>query len=472
MTTVSREDGSPLTLIESPAYSGTLAADVGGPILLHVENRGLDDPLGASYNIELRRTLPPQAENLPQIAPDALENNWDIAHATPIGVGVLYDMNFVCPVPNGCPGGDHDYLRLPVKADAQYLLATFDLGPGVDTVLDLFWGSEDVPVATNDDARPNRSLLSVLRWRAPSDGEVIIRVAPRAGGLTPLVFDEKASSYRFAVALQDSDLARQLEERLAAQTNTPTATPTDVAAPPGTPVAAIPSGPPVTSPVASTAQPAETIRTGQAVVSTTMVLRAEPNDHGQSLQTLAQGTIVQLTGEARGMWVRVETTDGVLPGWANSADLRRRAEGDTGSSTVPSVPVSSTASPQPQTSTLVTPTISVTRLPPLPPPNTPPAVRATLTVTVTIVSAVLSTVRNPAPTPSADAGLNGVRVLLINTFGDVLAEAMTANDGRVVFTRDVPPDLAVAVLLPSVGLQMPVERTVPTLTIAIPKGAS
>ena len=84
-------------------------------------------------------------------------------YAAPIGVGVLYDLNFVCPVAWGCAGGDHDYLRLPVKKGGQYLLCTFDLGPGVDTVLELFWSTSDTPIAGNDDARPNTSFLSVLR---------------------------------------------------------------------------------------------------------------------------------------------------------------------------------------------------------------------------------------------------------------------------------------------------------------------
>src|SRR5690349_10099057 len=65
--------------------------------------------------------------------PDALEDNWSPATAAPIAVGVVYDLNFVCPVVWGCAGGDHDYLRLPVKRGLRYLIATFDLGPGADT---------------------------------------------------------------------------------------------------------------------------------------------------------------------------------------------------------------------------------------------------------------------------------------------------------------------------------------------------
>src|SRR5262249_51488102 len=165
---------------------------------------------------------PPTTDNLP---PDKLENNWNLTTAAPIAVGVIYDLNFVCPVSWGCVGGDHDYLRLPVKKGGQYLICTFDLGPGVDTEIDLFWGTSDTPIAGNDDARPNTSFLSVLRWVAPADGFVTIRIAPRSGGVAPLVFDERASTYRFAVALSGSTLAKQLEARIAEQTNAPSPAP-------------------------------------------------------------------------------------------------------------------------------------------------------------------------------------------------------------------------------------------------------
>jgi hypothetical protein len=197
-------------------------------VIIRVENRDAHDPSGQTYNIEVRRSLPPPpallAASAQSLPPDKLENNWSPTTAAPIGVGVLYDLNFVCPVAWGCAGGDHDYLRLPVKKGGQYLLCTFDLGPGVDTVLELFWGTSDTPLGGNDDARPNASFLSVLRWVAPTDGDVIVRIAPRTGGTNPVVFDEKGSTYRFAVALSGSALAKQLEARIAEQIGAPTPT--------------------------------------------------------------------------------------------------------------------------------------------------------------------------------------------------------------------------------------------------------
>lgn len=140
-------------------------------------------------------------------------------------MGVVYDLNFVCPVADGCPGGDHDYLRFEAKAGLSYLIATFDLAPGVDTVLELFRQAPDgtwTLQGGNDDARPGHALLSVLRWQAPRNGPVIVRVAPRDGGLNPLRPDrDPVASYRFAVALTESPLAAQLEERIADQTGMP-----------------------------------------------------------------------------------------------------------------------------------------------------------------------------------------------------------------------------------------------------------
>jgi hypothetical protein len=224
LASISLDDGTPLTTISSPAISTTLRADLGGGVILHVENRSPADAADATYNIEVRRTLPPPPpppHGVPTLGPDPLENNWNVETAAPIGVGVIYDLNFVCPVPWGCGGGDHDYLRLPVKAGVRYLITTFDLGPGVDTAIDLYWQDESHYITTNDDERPGSSFLSTIRWVSPGNGDAIIRVAPRTGGVTPLVLDEKASTYRFAVALAGSPLAQELEARIAEQTNRP-----------------------------------------------------------------------------------------------------------------------------------------------------------------------------------------------------------------------------------------------------------
>jgi hypothetical protein len=389
-------------------------------------------------------------------------------------------------------GGDHDYLRLPVKKGGQYLLCTFDLGPGVDTVLELFWGTSDTPIAGNDDARPNASFLSVLRWVAPADGDVLIRIAPRTGGANPVVFDAKASTYRFAVALSGSALAKQLEARIAEQTNAPTPTPAsrspgggDRGAPTAAPApasnatpAVIP--PPAASPAAgASSNPSGATVRGQAiVVATATAFRIAPN--GSLIQTLPADTIVTLGGQYSGLWVSVTTIDSVLPGWVLGTDLRRvgadqtpvagAVGGDGAMAATPAPGVSSTAVP---TATGAV-SVLVRPLAPLPIDPLPSlAPRASLTVSVTVVAATtlpgaspISSARTPTPAPVIPR--EGVRVQLVNAFGDVLAEAVTGPSGQVALTRELAASSALFVRLPAAGLELMVDPRQPHITIALP----
>jgi hypothetical protein len=427
LTTITRDDGSALGIISSPAISTTLAADVAGGVIIRVENRDAHDPSGQTYNIEVRRTLPPPlprptttADSLP---PDKLENNWNPITAAPIGVGVLYDLNFVCPVMWGCAGGDHDYLWLPVKRGGQYLLCTFDLGPGVDTVLELFWSTSDTPIAGNDDARPNASFLSVVRWVAPADGDVIVRIAPRTGGTNPEVFDSKASSYRFAVALSGSTLAKQLEARIAEQTNAPTPTPAsgspgggDRGGPTDTPAAPTSAtsatGTPTTRVAAGTgSNPSGATVRGQAIViATETAFRIASNGTASQIQTLPAETLVTLTGQFSGLWVSVTTVDSVLPGWVLGTDLRRvnpdqtpvtsTVGGNSAPTTPPAAGAAITAAP---TATQAL-SVGVRPIAPLPlDPPLPLASRSSVTISVTVIAA--TTVPSVTPGGSAKTGM-------------------------------------------------------------------
>lgn len=222
------------TLLASGAISLTLAPAIHGPVLLRVENRDPRPSAGESYRIEVRREIAPRATGTMDLtgAPDALENNWSFATAATIAVGVVYDLTLVCPEQraDACPGGDHDYLRVPVKAGVAYRIATFDLDPGVDTVVEVFWQRQDRPVAGNDDYAPG-GLLSALTWVAPGDGLADIRVAPRNGGLMPQLVEATHAAYRFVVAPVASKLARKLEPTLRQQANIPTTTATVAASP-------------------------------------------------------------------------------------------------------------------------------------------------------------------------------------------------------------------------------------------------
>ena len=81
-----------------------------------------------------------------------------------------------------------------------------------------------------------------------------------------------------------------------------------------------------------------------------------------------------------------------------------------------------------------------------------------------------------AGTPTPRAGglppLSGMRVQLVNAFGDVLAEAITPDSGEVTLRRDLAPGTAVFIRIPSPGLQIAVDKEQPAsaLTISLPVG--
>jgi hypothetical protein len=434
--------------------------------------------------------------------PDALEDNWSPATAAPIAVGVVYDLNFVCPVVWGCAGGDHDYLRLPVKRGLRYLVATFDLGPGVDTELDLFWGSEEQPIAGNDDAIPGHGFLSAIRWVAPGDGEAIIRVAPRAGSTTPAVFDAQAGSYHFAVALAGSGLARQIESRIAGQTNATPSGPDTPRSPapasPANPPAAPPARPPAASapppstpptpapaPIAATGPSGLTAR-GQAIVRVPATdLRIAPNPNASLIQTLPAETLVTLAGQYNGLWVSVTTADSVLPGWVLGTDLRRVAPGQataaiSGTSALPTTApvVSPTPLATPAAATTSQPRINIRPIAPLPAEPVPaPAPASSLTISVTLRAALAPPAGPPSravrtPTPAPALPLAGMRVQLVDAFGALLAEALTSANGQVALTRELAANQAVTVRVPAAGLELPVDPNQPEIIITLPGGGS
>jgi hypothetical protein len=494
-TTITRAGTTePLAIISSPVISTTLPSDLSGWLVLRVENRAPHIAAGESYRIEVRRVLPPAAPVMPavnensRVLPDRLENNYDPYHAAAIGVGVVYDLTFACPDPRpgACAGGDHDYLAVPVKAGVRYLIATFDLGPGVDTVIDLFWGDTTTPAATNDDARPGASFVSALRWRAPADGVALIRIGPRTGGVTPTVFDDKAGSYRFTVVLEGSDLGRQVAARVAAQTGAGETAGGRAAGGRGATTARTPT---------ATLIPTTDAPQGPAVVqATTTVLREEPGTASGVIQTLQQEDVVALLGQASGAWVRVQPASGVVPGWVYGPDLRAldalTAPASAQATSVapaqaPALPGGATTPPPtaaPRPSASPTPALPrVQALEPVPlPPATPPAPREPRTVVVTLaavpegVQVPTTQPGRPHPTLTQDTvrPLVGVRVQLVTVFGDLLAEALTDANGHVTLTRDLPPATAVVVRVPALGIAADVAVDTPTLTIFVPEGAT
>jgi len=97
------------------------------------------------------------------------------------------------------------------------------------------------------------------------------------------------------------------------------------------------------------------------------------------------------------------------------------------------------------------------------------ASRAAFALTVVLQATSGAASAGPTPTPSRTAGLDGVRVQLVDALGDVLAEGVTRDGGRLVLARDLAPMTAVWVRVPAVGITAPVPSPQPpTLTILVP----
>lgn len=489
-------------LIATGTLSLTLAPSITGSVVLRVENRDPRPATNEQYRVEVRREIVPPSLQSPAtpttLVPDALENNWSFQTAAPIAGGVVYDLSFVCPDlrPDACPGGDHDYLLVPVKAGVTYLLATFDLDPGVDTVVELFWGSTTAPATGNDDFAPGGA-LSALVWTAPGDGLLGVRIAPRNGGLSQHLA-EPSRGYRFAVAPAASELARKLQATIRQQANLPTPTPTAVA-PTATTGAAGTSGSgtmtgggaPAT-PAGSTA-PQETIASGSAIIVHETVLRREPSERSTALATLPAEQPVIVRGPVSGLWVSVESDASILPGWVRWSDLQRVDANATtttpdrsmtaspssatasSATTLPEPPAPSTASEPVEQPAARADRVVITALDPtlpLPPPQ--PVARVPFALSVTVVATDRPPTGGSAlgfatPTPDMRQPLAGVRIQLLNVFGDLLAEGLTDGRGVVTLSRDIRPGDALLVRLPAWGVELPLAADQSNLIVTAPE---
>lgn len=488
-------------LVASGTISLTLAPSITGPVTLRVENRDPRPSTGEQYRIEVRREIVPPRQGEDEAErtgePDALENNWSFETAAPIAVGVVYDLTLVCPEtrPGACPGGDHDHLLVPVKAGVSYRIATFDLDPGVDTVVELFWASTTTVAAGNDDYAPGGP-LSALDWTAPGDGILGVRIAPRNGGLNQHVSEPKAG-YRFAVGPLASELARKLETLIRQQANVPPPTPTvaPVTAPPASAAGGGGGGAGGTSPPpAGGVSSQETIAAGQAIIVAETVLRREPSERSTALATLAPETLVSVRGPVSGLWVSVESAASILPGWVRFSDLRRvdaATAGTNGSPTSTGSPPTSQQSGAAiqLTITPTTTVVSAANSPPasgvqvaartldlaLSPPPPPPVARVPFAVSVIVVATDNppmggSTLGFATPTPDMRQPVARVRVQLVNVFGDLLAEGLTGVAGSAQLRRDIRPGDSLRVRIPAWGVELPLAPEQMSLVVTIPEG--
>jgi hypothetical protein len=494
------------TVLASGTLSVTIPLTISGRVILQVAEQGVADTTTERYRIDVRRELTPAAAQ-PTSVGDALENNWSPAMAHPIAVGVVYDLSLVCPEtrPDACPGGDHDYLRVPLKGGVPYLVATFDLAPGVDTVIELFWAA--AATIGNDDYAPG-GLLSGITFTPPTDGLAIVRIGPRNGGMVAEAVPASPLTYRFALAPLASELATKLTALLQQQAHVPTPTATmrpppppssgGSAPPPPAPGGGSPSAPTRVPSARPGLQPTsavkESIDRGPAIVIRATDLRREPRPDADLVAQLALEQVVELRGPVLGMWVSVDSPTSLLPGWVWGTDLQRLAPEAAATLTAqpsmaaasasvgsPTAGQPSTATARPQHVAVPTPmttpiVVLVQPLDPVLPPPVPSALpRVAVALTVEVIAGPPPSdppFGGPTPTPDRRQQLGGVHVQLVNAFGDVLAEARTDGEGRVRLSRDVAPTDALWVQLPAWGIAVPVEPAQSALLIHMPEVAS
>jgi hypothetical protein len=225
------------------------------------------------------------------------------------------------------------------------------------------------------------------------------------------------------------------------------------------------------------------------VVITNTNFYVAPGGNPDALVTvLPKGATVTLNGQAVGLWVFITTVGEVVTGWVDARNLRT----EIAVTPSPRPALSPGTDPSPGvTSSGDTPTPTVTpeasfsaqiSTERLPAPHDPPGVETQnrkVKVTVLQVRRTLSLIPGeptPVPDPNRVKGglpIENIRVQLVNVFGDILSEAVTLEDGMVTLSQAVPPDTALFVQLPAVGIRAavvgPPDRPA-DITIALPGG--
>ncbi|GAB4112725.1 MAG: hypothetical protein Fur005_22340 [Roseiflexaceae bacterium] len=396
-------------------------------------------------------------QEAPTHAPDILEDNWDAAHATTIAPGLIYDLNLHCPADSGCPGGDHDYLRLPVKAGVEYIIATFDLGPATDTVLELFWGDNDQPAAANDDVDSHGGLHSLITWQAPDNGMAIIRIAPRYGGNQAQIAAERFLHYRFAAAISQSPFGQQLREQVYTQAGMPS--PTSAPAASTSSAAAAPSLA-ATTPLAILT---EGVATGAAITIKETPLYSMPGQQAELLETLPADTTVELLGQAAGQWVLIRPVHGIRPGWVDYRHLTsQQSPTPPGTPSDPAqFPTSNPAVPFDQLppAPAALPTIERATTQPIGLPQAAAPERQLVQIQLMIID-------------QHERPFGGIRVQLVNGLGDRLADFRSAPDGQLQLQAEIWPGEQLSLQLPSAGVTIPLNTEQPTTTIRIPRNTA
>jgi hypothetical protein len=459
----------------------SVALTESGYVIIEVSNASIVPPDAKTYTLETRLVTSGEAAAQPAPGPeggkpDAYENNYDFDHAPEIPVGQQIDnLNFLCPPGAAANCGDNDFFAVSLKGGLCYVAQTLKLAPGIDTNLIVYGSQRDAaPAWAGNDDVSTGVLESHARFCAPrSMGSIIgyLLVGNAGNRIPPAPAAQRTYSLRVDVELP------------------PTPTPA--------PIASSGNAPPAAAAASAPAAAADAPK-GTAIVSAkSTALRDMPNEQGTVIQTLPQETFVILQGQASGAWVRVQVVGGVLPGWVYGPDLKRIDEAaatdaalpastansapevGAAAAAAPTAPSGMPATTGPVANALPAPRVVALQATLAPAPAQ--AQRISLAVSVLLVNSGATTATATplaigAGTPTPRAGglppLSGMRVQLVNAFGDVLAEAITPDSGEVTLRRDLAPSTAVFIRVPSPGLQVPVDTKQPAsaLTITLPVG--
>ena len=135
----------------------------------------LENPTQADIGSPFRKTVnitdndAASGTPTPQVFADIYEpnNTFNEATETAADAAALCDLTFY-------PPGDQDYFRWWGKAGITYIVSTFDLDAGLDSVLDVYDGNQNL-IASNDDIAPG-FFESEVSFTASADGYFYARV--------------------------------------------------------------------------------------------------------------------------------------------------------------------------------------------------------------------------------------------------------------------------------------------------------